>query len=205
MNDIKIFENFLPEELLSRFVNILISGRGEVYYTQSEEEYESDILEKNEYVHDNEPYLEILKKHNVNLVDRKYDIQNVLLLRDAFGKDYNLNPCFFPYPWRDIDSFIQKTLSVKLPLRTKINISFCKPTRSSGGFHTDMHNFKDTNIPHKTLIVYLNDNNGGTMFEDGTLIQNKRNTAVLFNGHTKHAPISHTNTKRRVVLNYNFI
>ena len=125
MNDIKIFENFLPEELLSRFVNILISGRGEVYYTQSEEEYESDILEKNEFVHDNEPYLEILKKHNVNLVDRKYDIQNVLLLRDVFGKDYNLNPCFFPYPWRDIDSFIQKTLSVKLPLRTKINISFC--------------------------------------------------------------------------------
>ena len=51
----------------------------------------------------------------------------------------------------------------------------------------------------------MNDNNGYTLFEDGTKVESKENRVVIFDSQMRHAGIPCTDEKRRVVINFNFI
>ena len=77
----------------------------------------------------------------------------------------------------------------------------CNPRTSKvmeHGFHTDVP-FKC-----KTSILYLNTNDGYTIFEDGTKIESIENRLVTFDSHIKHSGTSCTNQKVRLVLNMNY-
>ena len=74
----------------------------------------------------------------------------------------------------------------------------------------DPENFKNSFIESeklqdaKTSVYYLNTNNGYTLFEDGK-VDSVENRMVTFNLNTKHSGTTATDTKRRVVLNFNYI
>ena len=61
------------------------------------------------------------------------------------------------------------------------------------------------NIPtYSICVIYFNDNNGYTYFEDGQKVESKANRAVLFPGNLLHAGTSSTDTDLRVGLNIDY-
>ena len=71
------------------------------------------------------------------------------------------------------------------------------------GPQDDKGNFTD--IPNYHIcVLYLNDNNGYTYFEDGQKVLSKENRAVIFSGDLLHAGTSCTDTDLRVVLNIDY-
>ncbi len=66
------------------------------------------------------------------------------------------------------------------------------------GFHTD--------YPQKltTGIYYINDNDGYTLFEDGTKVHNVANRFCIFPCETRHTATTCTTASRRLLININF-
>ncbi len=60
-------------------------------------------------------------------------------------------------------------------------------------------------LKYTTAILHLTDSNGGTLFEDGTLVDCKANRLIFFDGNTLHASMHQTNIKSRYTANFNFI
>ena len=86
----------------------------------------------------------------------------------------------------------QKTVKVKLNLQTK------KDKIYNHMFHIDVPNVT-------TSIFYINNNNGKTIFKNGEEISSVENRMVIFNSNLEHTGTSHTDTKRRVLINFNYI
>jgi hypothetical protein len=68
----------------------------------------------------------------------------------------------------------------------------------------------DYEIPHKTLIYYVNDSDGETYFFNNkkeviNKVEPKKGKCVLFDGNIYHASSSPTKHNRRIVINYNFV
>jgi len=86
----------------------------------------------------------------------------------------------------------QKTIKVKLNLQTK------KDKIYKHMFHIDVPDVT-------TSIFYINNNNGKTIFKNGEEISSVENRMIIFNSNLKHTGTSHTDTKRRVLINFNYI
>ena len=85
--------------------------------------------------------------------------------------------------------------------RAKTNL-FIKTDTSRGlGFHHDITNLGDN---YKTIIYYVNNNNGGTRFEDDTFVESVRNRALLFIGKISHETVTQTDTNFRFNININY-
>ena len=62
----------------------------------------------------------------------------------------------------------------------------------------------DYNFPHKTVVFYMNTNNGYTEFEDGTKVESVENRIVFFDGSIPHNSSTCTDQKIRVVVSLNY-
>mgnify|MGYP000344171991 FL=1 len=61
------------------------------------------------------------------------------------------------------------------------------------------------NMPDYSIcVLYINENNGYTYFEDGQKVESKENRAVIFSGDLLHAGTSCTDSDLRVVLNVDY-
>ena len=98
----------------------------------------------------------------------------------------------------DILHPILTKLEVKKILRIKANLTLKQSTNTSSEMHID---FKDC----KTSIFYLNSNNGYTQFERGDKIISKENRVVVFDSNLKHCAVDCTDTKYRIVINFNYL
>ena len=87
---------------------------------------------------------------------------------------------------------VQKTIQVKLNLQTK------KDKIYNHIFHTDMPDVT-------TAIFYINTNNGKTIFKNGEEVNSLQNRIVIFDSNLKHTGTTHTDTKRRVLINFNYV
>ena len=94
-------------------------------------------------------------------------------------------------------------IGAKINLRIKINMTAKTVSPYRSGFHTDLGGLDD--LPHKTAVYYMNDNNGYTEFENGERVYSKANRAVIFDGQTMHSGVSCTDAKYRCVINWNFL
>ena len=70
------------------------------------------------------------------------------------------------------------------------------------GFHTDFPT--DSDFKFTTGILYINDNDGYTIFENGEKVDSVRNRYVEFASDIRHSGSSCTNQKRRLVINFNY-
>jgi len=84
--------------------------------------------------------------------------------------------------------------------RAKLNLFTRTQTNIGMGMHVDLD---DTNT-YETIIYYVNDNNGGTRFGDGTFIEQKKNRALIIYGQELHESVTQTDTNIRVNINVNY-
>jgi hypothetical protein len=56
-----------------------------------------------------------------------------------------------------------------------------------------------------TAIFYVNTNDGKTIFEKGQEIESRENRLILFDGRLKHAGTTSTDSKRRILINFNYL
>ena len=104
------------------------------------------------------------------------------------------------YPrWLEIIKPYADRMNAVSLMRIKANLNVATPEYITREFHTDF------SVKCTTAIAYMNDNNGYTLFEDGTKVQSKENRVVIFDSQMRHAGIPCTDEKRRVVINFNFI
>ena len=126
--------------------------------------------------------------------------------RDYIVDDYNLFQFIHGFPGNAPDLHIIKPLIYKIRprgvIRCKVNLRPKSHQHQQSPYHLDQS--KNTN--HKIAIYYINTNNGYTIFEHNKQqVQSIANRILFFDGHLKHAGVSTTDTKRRVVLNLNYI
>ena len=72
------------------------------------------------------------------------------------------------------------------------------------GFHTDISEKRFIQSEATTAIYYVNSNNGGTRFENGTHIDSVENRICIFPYDMKHSSVTCTDEKVRVTININF-
>ena len=89
-------------------------------------------------------------------------------------------------------------LGINTIFRIKANLQLRTESIEKTGWHDDGY------VPCTTSIYYINSNDGMTEFEDGSLVDSVANRMVSFNGKTQHRGSTHTNTKTRVLINFNY-
>jgi hypothetical protein len=72
-----------------------------------------------------------------------------------------------------------------------------QPKTETSAFHTDY------SFPHYTGILYMNDCNGPTVFDEGLKIEFKTNRFALFDGTIYHAASQQSDAARRVNVVFN--
>ena len=91
-------------------------------------------------------------------------------------------------------------LNPKELLRIKANFLTISKEQMIFDLHTDVAE----NVNGKTAILYMNTNNGFTIFEDGTKISSIENRLVIFNSNILHTGTTCTDKKTRCVINFNY-
>jgi hypothetical protein len=126
------------------------------------------------------------------------------LKSDTFKLDnYQFSHLLYSYEQPSSNLFEQivpvlNSIDLATICKVKVNMNTRTSKIVEHGFHTDVP-FKC-----KTSILYLNTNDGYTIFEDGTKIESVENRLVTFDSHIKHSGTSCTNQKVRLVLNMNY-
>ena len=89
-------------------------------------------------------------------------------------------------------------------IRIKANLSLSTKEVEEGGMHIDVED-EDTPDCVRTSILYMNTNDGYTLFEDGTKVESVMNRLITFPHTMKHAGTTCTNAPFRMVINFNYI
>jgi hypothetical protein len=108
-------------------------------------------------------------------------------------KDNKVNSEYF-----DHFKFIVDAIDCKALIRFKIN---CYPPTEKIKIH-DPH--IDHNFEHKGFLLYINDNDGYTILEDGSKIESVANRALFFDASRPHQSTTATNVKARFNININY-
>lgn len=112
-----------------------------------------------------------------------------------FGNELYENALFVP---REIMRPYNKQIGItraKANLFTKIN-----ENHNELGYHKDI----EDQDGFYTLILYLEDSNGYTEFEDKSMVLSKRNRALIFDANVNHQTVTQTDTLFRTNININF-
>jgi len=99
--------------------------------------------------------------------------------------------------WKDIIIPVLKNIKHKKMNRVKSNLLTKTHKIIEYNYHTDQKK-------GKTGILYLNNCNGYTKFENGKKIISEENKYVEFDSSLKHSGSSCTDKQRRVVINFNY-
>ncbi len=99
--------------------------------------------------------------------------------------------------WKDVIIPVLKNIKYKKIFRIKANLLTRTNEIIQYDFHTDQE--KGT-----TGILYLNNCNGYTKFENGKKVISEENKYVEFDSSLKHTGSSCTDEQRRIVINFNY-
>lgn len=114
---------------------------------------------------------------------------------------YKNNEFTSSYTLGGLDIFKEK-LGFEKILRAKFNLLHMSNEIIEHAYHTDLEK-PGSNV--KTAILYLNTNNGYTLFRNGNKIDSVENRLVLFDGSLEHAGSTCTDKRYRAVFNLNFL
>jgi len=99
----------------------------------------------------------------------------------------------------NILSGVIEKINPKSLVRIKSNLSIKTSAVQKFGFHVDYPDY-DCN----TSILYVNTNDGKTVFENGEEIESVENRLVTFNSNILHSGTTCTNKKHRCLINFNY-
>ena len=191
MSTLQIIDNFLPDEVFERFAVacITLPHYHCLDYATDINDSDGSILTLGEDLAD------------IDRVTPEIMFQAVLLERHT----NLLRVTDFYLESHEFIETIKEKLNVKKFHMLRANCTVRQPQAYQGEFHTDMRR-RDSNL--KIAILYLNTNNGGTLFKDGTkngtFVKSKINRCVIAPIDMKHAGVWHTDAKLRFVLNINY-
>tara|TARA_R100000458_G_C8273469_1_gene248365 strand:+ start:2646 stop:3125 length:480 start_codon:yes stop_codon:yes gene_type:complete len=94
---------------------------------------------------------------------------------------------------------ILKQLFVKEVIKAKLNLTLKEDIIRPFEYHTDIDYTKCN-----TAILYINTNNGKTLFKDKGDVESIENRLVIFPSDLLHTGTTHTDKKYRIVLNINY-
>jgi hypothetical protein len=89
-------------------------------------------------------------------------------------------------------------LKIKKLIRVKINLYPATYKNENHGYHVDFPE------KHRVALLYLNTNNGKTLFKNKS-IKSIKNKLILFDGKKEHASTSCTDKPYRMTLNINYV
>ena len=139
-------------------------------------------------------FSEILSEDEI-ICDQKYNYQYV---HSIYVKQEPVSRYF-----DNLIPFLTK-LDARALVRCKVN-SICREEEIVvHGYHTDMVYPEEHSTGldgMKTAILYLNNNNGFTVFENGTKIESVANRCVIFPAYYKHSGTTCTDVHRRLAVN----
>lgn len=119
------------------------------------------------------------------------------------SKHCQFTHCFYqndePLAYFKYVRFLRSKLQMRSLVRIKVNIN---PWTENLVEHTDSWHIDYPDIT--TAILYLNTNNGYTMFETGEKVDSVRNRLVKFDSNIKHTGTTCTDEPGRLVLNINY-
>lgn len=171
-----------------------------------------------------------MKEHNMikvvdNFLEEEYfkQLQSVLMsdgdfpwyYNDGVVNDEDKDPNNYQFTHTFYDGFsprseyynmivpIIEILEPTALMRIKANLLTKTERHVEHGFHIDILNIKEEN-KSKTAILYINTNNGYTVFEDGALIDSIENRIAIFDSRLMHTGSTCTDEKVRVVINFNY-
>jgi hypothetical protein len=109
----------------------------------------------------------------------------------------------FSKDFTHLDYFLDKIytkLGCKALIQSRANLVLKRDKTTELFFHTDCL-FKC-----RTSIFYMNTNNGGTILDENKKIKidSVENTMLIFDSQIRHAMLTQSDTKRRIVLNINY-
>tara|TARA_R100000742_G_C4279310_1_gene103544 strand:- start:2904 stop:3401 length:498 start_codon:yes stop_codon:yes gene_type:complete len=128
------------------------------------------------------------------------DSKNYKQFTHMFYNEYKPNSYYF-------DNLIPifEKLKVKSLIKVKANYLWKTDKIIEHGFHTDTaQHIKNHEANWKTVVYYVNTNNGYTKFEDGKKIKSKANRLVIFPASVRHTGSTCTDKNERIVLNINY-
>ena len=101
---------------------------------------------------------------------------------------------------------IYKMLNARAVLRAKANLLTRTEKIVEHGFHMDHVYEDDTPVECKNAVLYLNTNNGYTVFKKGKKkVFSKENRLLMFDNTEMHSGSSCTDEDTRVVININYV
>ena len=186
MTEYKCFDNLLDENVFSRLQEVLLSRELPWYYAPFTDDENND--ENN-----NQFYF----GHNIYL-------RHSWVSRPVTGA--GPTSCV---PFEELAPLIQKINPMAIHM-IRANLMTRSDSHIEAQFHSDMDQNAPTTDPNKinqwtTAVYYINDCNGYTKLEDGTVIESKANKLLTFPATTKHKGATCTDQKIRVLINLNYI
>ena len=97
---------------------------------------------------------------------------------------------------------VYSKLNIGVLIKAKANCNIVTNEIIEHGLHIDVEQIANICT---TAILYLNTNNGYTVFEDGTKVESIENRLVKFPASIKHSGTSCTDIHNRMVINFNYI
>ena len=96
------------------------------------------------------------------------------------------------------------------PIHMRANLTLRKEKTLHTAWHTDVdpyNLFDGQSVNFKTALFYLNTNNGSTLFDKKELneVEAIANRLVVFDANVSHCNKYSTNTKDRIVINFNYV
>jgi hypothetical protein len=179
MSDIQIIDNFLPKKEFMQLQGLMMSHHIPWNYSDAVVGPTADWLgEKRGTTNDN------------------YDFQ--------FTHCFYMDNEWLPHA-KDTYQILGPTLQLLDPaclVRIKANLVPRTPEKVTHGFHVDHEHLLDK---MKIAVLYINTNNGQTLFKNGQSVDSVANRIVIFNGDMLHSGTTTTNRKVRCVINFNYI
>ena len=179
MSDIQIIDNFLPKKEFMQLQRFMMSHYVQWHYNDGVVGPTADWLGEER-----------------GTTDSNYDFQ--------FTHCFYMENEWMPHA-KDTYQILEPTLKLLDPaslVRIKANLVPRTPEIVTHGFHVDHEQLLDR---MKIAVLYINTNNGQTLFKNGQTVDSVANRIVIFNGDMLHSGTTTTNRKVRCVINFNYI
>ena len=145
---------------------------------------------------------------NDNTIQKGKDNLNDFQLIHAFYLDGKNFGFIHSESFKFIEPILEK-IGCKILIRAKANLRTVASEKDMFfGYHTDdeSRSYESIYEATETAIFYVNTNNGYTIFKDSQeKIDSIENRLVTFPTDTEHCGVSCTDSKHRVVINFNYI
>jgi len=191
MSTLQVIDNFLPDEVFEPFAFSCVSypHYSCADYATDQNDSDGSILTLGENLAD------------IDRVTPEVMFQAIFLWRNT----NMVRVSDFYLEHQNFIKALQEKLNAKKFYMIRANCTVRQPQAYQGEMHTDMVR-RDPNL--RNAVLYLNTNNGGTRFKDGskdgTFVKSKKNRCALAPIDMEHAGVWHTDAKLRFVLNINY-